>query len=212
MPGVNRKRGYDASGRRDQARARRRHIVLVATELFERNGFGVTVVDIANAAEVSPEMIYKSFGGKAGLVKTAFDQALAGDDEQVAVADRPESRAIDAEPDGRRKLERYVESAVPRMARAGRLMLVIRNGAHSDPGLRDLWTTASQQRLVGMAKLAEHLADSGVLRAGVTVEHARDTLWALTSPDLYELLVLLRGWPVEDYGDWMLRAMVTELL
>ncbi|WP_431816945.1 TetR/AcrR family transcriptional regulator [Gordonia jacobaea] len=212
MTGVNRRRGYDASGRRDQARARRRQIVLSATELFERNGFGVTVADIADAADVSPETIYKSFGGKAGLIKVAFDQALAGDDQEVEVADRPETRAVETEPDPRRKLELYVAAAVPRMVRAGRLMLAIRDGARTDPALRELWTTALQQRLFGMTKFAEHLANSGSLRAGVTVEHARDTLWTLIAPELYELLVVMRGWTIPDYRDWMVRAMVAELV
>ncbi|AZG45073.1 TetR/AcrR family transcriptional regulator [Gordonia insulae] len=212
MTGVNGQRGYDATGRRDRARQRRREIVLVATEMFERRGYAVTVADIAERAGVSPETIYKSFGGKAGLLKEAFDQALAGDDEPVAVADRPESRAIDAEPDITTKLSMYATVAATRSHRAGRLMLVIRDGARSDDALATLWADALGQRLRGMTMLATHLAETGDLRTGVSMEDARDTLWTLISPEIYELLVVQRGWSVDGYRDWITRAMIAELI
>ena len=211
MTGVN-KRGYDTSGRQEQARQRRRRIVLAATKLFETRGVVVTITEIAQAAAVSPETIYKSFDGKAGLLKTAYDQALAGDDEDIAVADRPENRAVEAESDPPRKLELYAASAVSRIARAGTLMLVIRDGARTDPVLRDVWDTALAQRLTGMSLLAQHVADSGAVRTGGSVAPARDTLWTLISPELYELLVVTRGWSLPDYRDWITRAMVAELL
>ena len=37
--------------------------------------------ELAEAAEVSQETIYKAFGGKAGLLKAVYDTSLAGDDE-----------------------------------------------------------------------------------------------------------------------------------
>lgn len=211
MTAVNR-RGYDASGRRERARLRRRRIVVVATELFERQGFGVTVAEIAAAAEVSSETIYKSFGGKSGLIKTAYDQALAGDDLPVAVAARPENLAVEDEPDPRRKLELYAATAATRNDRAGRLALALRDGAAADEQVAQLWQQALNQRLRGMTMLAQHLHDSGSLRADVTPDHARDVLWTLISPEVYDLLVVARGWPVADYLAWMTRAMVAELI
>ena len=51
----------------------------VARELFTSQGFSrTTVAEVAASAEVSPEMIYKSFGGKAGLVRAIWESALAG--------------------------------------------------------------------------------------------------------------------------------------
>ena len=37
--------------------------------------------------------------------------------------------------------------------------------------------------------------DRGLLRAEITLEEARDVLWTYSSPELYELLVIRRGWP-----------------
>src|SRR4051794_4917791 len=94
------KRSYDASGRRAQARERRLAVVLAARDLFERNGFrATTIAAIAERAGVSAESIYKTFGTKAELAKAVFDVVIAGDDEPVAVADRPAMRAVRDEPD-----------------------------------------------------------------------------------------------------------------
>jgi hypothetical protein len=38
------------------------------------------------------------------------------------------------------------------------------------------------------------LLKDGHLRPGVSVDEARDLLWTYNSPELYELLVLQRGW------------------
>ena len=43
------------------------------------------------------------------------------------------------------------------------------------------------------------------------MDHARDTLWTLTSPEIYELLVLNRGWSIDRYRDWIIRAIIAEL-
>ena len=64
------KRSYDASGRREQARARRLAVVLAARDLFERDGFRpTTIAVIAARAGVSAESVYKGFGSKAALAK-----------------------------------------------------------------------------------------------------------------------------------------------
>jgi AcrR family transcriptional regulator len=73
------KRSYDASGRREQARARRLGVVLAARDLFERDGFRpTTIAAIAAHAGVSAESIYKGFGAKAAVTKAVFDLVIAG--------------------------------------------------------------------------------------------------------------------------------------
>ena len=94
------KRSYDASRRREQARARRLAVVLAARDLFERDGFRTAT--IAAHAGVSAESIYKGFGSKAALAKAVFDLVIAGDDEPVPVAARPAMLAVRDEPDVRR--------------------------------------------------------------------------------------------------------------
>lgn len=44
------------------------------------------------------------------------------------------------------------------------------------------------------------------------LDRARDVLWALISPELYLLLVVKRGWPLDDYQRWLAGAISDALL
>ncbi|MBO0814322.1 MAG: hypothetical protein J2P30_04100 [Actinobacteria bacterium] len=59
---------------------------------------------------------------------------------------------------------------------------------------------------------ARGLHDAGHLRPGITVAQAADILWAYSSAELYELLVLRRGWPAGRYGDFVARSMTAAML
>lgn len=74
---------------------------------------------------------------KAALVEEVFDVAIAGDDEPVAVADRPETQRIQQEPDVRAKLRLYAQGAAARADRSARVQLALRNGAAVDPAVND---------------------------------------------------------------------------
>src|ERR1700712_139058 len=76
---VKRKREYDASGRREQARLNRDRIVDAAERRFLGEGDGATTVAaIAIDAGVSDDTVYKAFGGRAGLVRAIRGRALEG--------------------------------------------------------------------------------------------------------------------------------------
>jgi hypothetical protein len=63
-----------------------------------------------------------------------------------------------------------------------------------------------------MTHNAHNLADAGHLRDGITTEHAAEVLWTYSSPELYELLVINRGWPPRNYGAFIADAMIAALL
>ena len=72
-------RRYDATRRRKQAARNRERVLDVAEEILLERGYAETTVSaIARAAEVSPELIYKTFGGKAGLVREIQRRGLQG--------------------------------------------------------------------------------------------------------------------------------------
>src|SRR3977135_3129554 len=77
---VKQKRAYDASRRRAEAGRNRARILDVAERLFLRDGYSVTTIAaIAGDAGVSADTIYKSFGGKPGLVRAIRTRALEGE-------------------------------------------------------------------------------------------------------------------------------------
>jgi AcrR family transcriptional regulator len=206
------KRPYDASGRREQARARRLAVVLAARDLFERDGFRLTTIAaIAARAGVSAESIYKGFGTKAALAKAVFDVVIAGDDEPVPVADRPAMQVIRDEPDVRRKISLYVAGLAQRQARSARVQILIRDGRHVDDSLAPIWAKLNEEGLIGMTMLGRHLLDTGQLRDGIDLDEVRDVLWNYLSIDTYERLVLSQGWPLERYSHWLAHAIASAI-
>ena len=206
------KRHYDASRRREQARARRLAVVLAARDLFERDGFRpTTIAAIAAHAGVSAESIYKGFGGKAALAKAVFDLVIAGDDQPVPVAGRPAAQAVRDEPDVRRKIAMYVEGLAQRQARSARVQILIRDGRHVDDSLAPVWAKLNDEGLAGMTMLGRHLLETGQLRDGISLDAVRDVLWNYLAIDTYERLVLIRGWPLDQYSVWLAHAITSAL-
>src|SRR5918993_5613654 len=94
----NPQRSYDGSGRQERARQQRAHTLDRARELFLSRGYTASTVDaIAKTAGVSSATIYKTYGGKAGLVRSLCETALAGTDP-VPAHDRSDALRIDAAP------------------------------------------------------------------------------------------------------------------
>lgn len=210
MSGV--KRTYDATGRRGAALARRHRVVLAARDLFERDGFrATTVAGVAAAAGVSAETIYKGFGTKAALAKAVFDLAVAGDEEPTPVRERPAMLALRAEPDVRRKLAMFVEGLVQRLERSAKVQIMVRDGRHVDDSLGPVWEQLLAEGLHGMELLGEHLLETGQLRQDLEPADVRDLLWNYLAIDHYERLVLLRGWTLEGYRDWLTSAITHAL-
>jgi AcrR family transcriptional regulator len=206
------KRSYDASGRREQARARRLAVVLAARELFERDGFRrTTIAAVADRAGVSAISIYKGFGTKAALAKAVFDITVAGDDEPVPVAEREAMQQMRAEPDVRRKIALFVSGLAERQARSAKVQILIRDGRHVDDSLGPVWAKLNEEGLAGMTMLGRHLLDTGRLRDGIDLDEVRDVLWNYLAIDAYERLVLTQGWSLPRYAGWLTNAIISSL-
>ena len=210
---VKRRRRYDSSRRQEQAAGTREAVLEAARRLFLDHGYaGTTVSAIAGAAGVSVETVYKAFRNKPGLVKAVFDVSIVGDDEPVPFVERERVRRIQEEPDPRRKLAIYGEHLAETAPRSVPVQLLVRDAAATDPGAAAVWRQMAGERLTGMTMFAQHLDAGGHLRPGLTVGDARDVLWTYNSAEVYDLLVLQRGWEPERYGRWVADALVAALL
>ncbi len=208
---VNTRRRYDSSGRRERARQTRDHITDVAKELFLSGGYAdTTVAAIAAAAHVSVETIYKGFGGKPGLVRAIIDKALAG--EGPVPAEQRSDHIRDTEPDPRRILAAWGGFTAELATRVVPIILLARDAAAGDPEVAAVLDQISAARLERMTVNARGLASAGHLRPGITVDQAADIMWAYSSPELYELLVLRRRWTAELYGQFIAQALIDTLL
>src|ERR671927_2039528 len=144
-------RPYSSPLRAEQADATRRAVLDAARELFIAQGYGATTLDqIAARAGVSKPTVFAAVGNKQTLLSTVRDVAMAGDDQRVAVIERPLPQRIRAEPDQRRAVELLAELFTGIDSRYAEIDAVLRGAAQSgEPGLRELWETSEQQRLVG---------------------------------------------------------------
>jgi AcrR family transcriptional regulator len=208
-----RRRRYDVSGRQEQARATRRAMLDAAVELLVERGYAhTTLAMVAERAGAGAPTAYKAFGNKPAMVKAAFDYAAAGDDDPTPIHQRERATLIKAEPDPVRKLEIYTDGLLGTLTRSARLQLIARAGAEIDPDMKVIWEQITSRRLFGMGIIAANLSEGRHLRAGVSEQEARDVLWAYTSPELYQLMVLKRGWSGSRYRDWVFRALIHSLL
>jgi AcrR family transcriptional regulator len=203
-------RPYDASSRREGAARNRAAVLAACRELLFRDGYHrMTVRSVAEQAGVSPETVYKTFGGKQGLMKALWDVTLAGDDQPVAIAGRPQMREVRSAREPEQKLRlwaRFVRGANQRLAPLYGLL------AQAGPEVTRLLATTQQERLTGVRALVTHLADSGLLAAGHDPATAADACWALTGPKLFLDLTTDRGWPPDLYEDWLIRMLTANLL
>jgi len=207
------RRRYDSRRRQEQARENRRAVLEAARQLFLERGYAATTVSaIAAEAGVSVETVYKAFGNKPGLVKAVVDVAIVGDDEPVPMLQRERVRRMEAEPDPRRKLAMYGEHLAESAPRRVPVELLVRAAAASDPAAARVKDQLEAERLTGMGFFARHLYEGGHLRRDVSVEEARDVLWTYNSAEVYELVVLRRGWTPKRYGRWVADALAAALL
>jgi AcrR family transcriptional regulator len=209
-PAVKRKRRYDSRRRALQASEARRRVLESARSLFLRNGYGATTVaDVASSARVSVETVYKAFGGKPGLVQAIAETSLEGDGPVPAEA--RSDLLSQAEADPRTIIRGWGTLACEVAPRVAPILLLVRDAA-VDPDMARLKTQLDARRLARMTSNAGRLAEAGHLRDDVTVEYAGDVMWSYSSPELFELLVMERQWPVERYGRFIADAMIAALL
>jgi hypothetical protein len=93
------------------------------------------------------------------------------------------------------------------------IVLLIRDAAASGhPGMADLLREIDDARYRRMLHNARQLVGRGLLRAGLGAEAAADVMFACTTAELYESLVLKRGWGAERYGEFIAATLAANLL
>jgi AcrR family transcriptional regulator len=204
-------RRYDASRRREQARQTRDAILAAARARFLADGYAATTVArIADDAGVSVETIYKSFGGKPGLVRAIWERGLEG--AGAIPAERRSDEMRSGATDAATIIERWSTFVTEIAPLAAPILLLARTAAAADAELAELLERAEDARVARMEHNARDLLERGLLRPGIELDEARDILLAYSSAELYDLLVVRRGWPIERYGRFVAAGMKASLL
>jgi hypothetical protein len=75
-----------------------------------------------------------------------------------------------------------------------------------------VWQQLLDRRARNMPLLIEELEHAGALRAGISRQEAADTVWAVNSTEVYQLMIETRGWNPQRYQQWLTQALCRLLL
>ena len=193
-----------------RTRATRRAIIDAAAELFVAQGYGATTLEqVAARAGVAVQTVYFHFGNKRTILKEAVDVAAVGDDEPVAMLDRPWSAQARAETDPRRVIALWTAYGRSVVSRVGPLMRVVRDAAVMEPEMAAQWAVNQEQTATAFRALAEQLDDLQALR--VPVDEAVDILCAVSGLEVF-LLLSARGWTPERWERFVVDSLTHALL
>jgi AcrR family transcriptional regulator len=209
MPDGTPRRSYNSEGRRETARRNRAAVLDACRELLFRDGYHATTIKaVAERAGVSPETVYKSFGGKPGLVKALWDITLAGDDDPVPMGDRPQIQQILATKELSTKLRLYGTYVRGIHERITPLFALL---TQAGPDVGEVLELGEQERLTGVTAFVTHLDETGALRPDADPAQVADAVWALAGPQLYTQLTAGRGWSADTYEQWLADTLTATL-
>jgi len=207
------RRAYNSTRRQAQARQTRQQIADAARKLFIQRGYaGATIEAIAQEAAVAPETVYAVFGSKHKILRRVLDTAVGGDDAPIHLLDRPEPQAVFRETDQRRQLGQFARNIAAIIERVAPVFEIMVIAAKTEPDIADLVKHALEERWHNLQTMIQHVAANGPLREGLDLAQAADTVWTLTSAEVFLLLTVNRGWTRDQYADWLADSLIRLLL
>jgi AcrR family transcriptional regulator len=169
---VKRRRSHGGKGGQARTRLARAAVVGAARALFLQRGYAATTIEtISDQSDVPAATVYRLFSSKLGILKALLDASIAGDDEAVALQDRPHVRALLADPDARNQLSGLADIVCGIMSRAEPSSGGDRQRTHR----RLTFPMGYREGLGGntTGKPERQIADTSAYRAGDTEPPAR---------------------------------------
>jgi AcrR family transcriptional regulator len=207
------KRPYKSTRRQVQAQETRRQILEAARKIFLEKGYsGATMSAIAEAAGVAPETVFAVFGNKRTILARLIDLAVGGDEQPIPLLERPGPQGVLHETDPVSQLQRFAKDISQILEHVAPLFEVMRLAAKTEPEIAVLLKNILQERMSNMESFTESLAAHGPLRDGLAETQAAEMVWAITSPELFNLLRSDRGWSQERYVAWLEETLTRLLL
>jgi AcrR family transcriptional regulator len=208
------KRTYDSSRRQAQANETRRHILEAARKLFIERGYaGATAEAIAAEAGVSAQTIYAIFKNKKRILVSLMNVSPAtGVEDHTPMVERANVQAVSQEHEQRRQLQMFAEVVAGNLDQVAAVFEVMTEAAKVEPDFERIIQKLNKQRLEHMTSAVQDIAANGPFRDNIDETYARDTVWTLTSGEVFLLLTRDRGWSKEKYAEWLAEMLIRALL
>lgn len=191
--------------RQRQAAATRERIASAARHLFRRHGYLSTRIEaIAKGAGVAVPTVYATFGNKKAIL--AEIRRLWLEESQVPQL-WAEARA---ERDVGRRLELAARWTRHQLEHGYDVITIYAEAARADPAMARVWASVLKERDQAIHRLVESL--TGGLLPGLNAQTAVDLVWAIERPEIYQELVVTRGWSPERYERWLADTLKHQLL
>jgi AcrR family transcriptional regulator len=201
------RRPYHSLARERQAEESRQRILEAARSLFLQKGYAGTTVDaIAEGAGLSPKTVTAVFGSKLGVLTELVQPSAFGQRYQQLL------ERLQTDPDPVQRVVLTASIACQVYDALAPELDLLRGAASIAPELAELARQVEVRRREYQGRLITYLISRGVLHQGLQPEEATDELWALSSYDLYRLLVVERGWASERYEAWLAHVLLQRLL
>jgi AcrR family transcriptional regulator len=205
---------YDARRRRERAeeerRATRLRVVEAARRLFLTRGYvATTMADVAGEAGVALQSVYKAGQSKADLLHLVTDLAVAGDDQELMLLERPSFQAISRESNPEGQVRMIAALIAATMERLAPVWVAYREAAAVDAKAAANLIAAHRRRHLTFTGMIRLLPEQ---RLRQPLEETTNTAWAIGSIDVFLLLRSIRGWDAAQYSEWLSRTLVHQLL
>jgi AcrR family transcriptional regulator len=198
---------YRSPRREDAAAATREAILAHARELFLARGYGATTVpEIARAAQVAPQTVYASAGGKAALFAELLQPAINDPTAADAMA------AAQAADDPERVLELGATAARSGQEKYWDVVSGLMRRPPEDELAQQAIANVTTKCMAALTAIAQRLDDLDALPAGIGPGEAADILWFYFGPGAWYSLVGDRGWTFDRAAEWLLQAARRALL
>ena len=207
------KRPYNSTRRQAQARETRKQIVEAARQLFAENGYsGATIEAIAQEAGVAPETIFATFGSKRAILAALIDVSVGGDEQPMPLLQRPGPQTVFKENDPIRQLQLFAEDITGILERVAPIFEIMHMAAKTETDIEELLKNLLEERLLNLTTFVQSLSAHSPLRGELTAEQAGEIVWTITSPEVFSLLTVERGWARERYVHWLSDTLIRLLL
>lgn len=198
-------RPYRTTLREEQAQLTRRRILETARRLLVQRGYThVTMQEVATEAGVAYQTVFSQFRSKLQLALELCSSEFVHVGAAVAML----AQARDAgDPEAcLRMVGAFARQLYEPCAEVLRFMR-----ESGDPDLISRHKEIGARRLQLLSGLGPQLERTGRLRPGLSGGLAVDLVWAMAGPEVYEELVLDRGWTPQQFENW-LGAAVADLI
>lgn len=206
------KRKYYSPRREEQAKQTRKAILDAAIAVFTRRGYDATTIEsIANEANVSPETVYGTFKKKFNILDALVNRTVGVYDRPIKFNSANQLSKISSSHSDI-VLDHFANEITSLLDSFTELLIIIRNASNTDNNIKELYDRlVLNWRNSGKSLLSQAFCDNDKQTNLFSNETLIDAVWALSSWDVYHLLIHYRNWSKSAYSAWLSKSIKQQI-